>query len=508
MQVKSGYFTKPATNNLRPGEPSITTLHSRSADGGQNVLNIGFPVKGIMFFTAYSTTFGVTEGNLRTTYANGVNVSIGMSDGTNHGTVGISSKDSGSGNTKTAQTITHAALVCISEYVEANSVVIMSLATCSFSGNDVTVQWHWNDGAEIIIGYIAFGGTDIQTKVLRWLSPGTDMQNPFFDEDSDDGGESQAFVPSLFDETSKLVTGVGFKSDMIFTIGSGLGDPDGPTEAPQLDGNASLFFSAAPRGQMSICQAVHDENNRFLAPQPRSISGLGMFDVLAHLYFYGVSATPTLETIVPLQAAPLGGADPAITFCRGTLSQINDDGFHVVYDSMAAGSAMPRFSLCIQGGRWKTMAITPPVASLPSSNRFQLHEELPFLPIGVMALHGHYGKALGAQFGSAQRYGTIGPNCLGVGVTDGADTYCQCHISAGPGPSSITAKVASKGDRLAILPGASMNPIPAGNELKIPTFTEETVDEETTYSMELEWTTQTNESQIVQLLLIGADPIE
>jgi hypothetical protein len=74
MLVKAGSFTKVNTNNIRIAEPPLTTLHARSGDGGQNVLNIGFPVKAIMFFTAYNTVFGATEGNLRTTYANGVNV--------------------------------------------------------------------------------------------------------------------------------------------------------------------------------------------------------------------------------------------------------------------------------------------------------------------------------------------------------------------------------------------------------------------------------------------------
>jgi hypothetical protein len=374
----------------------------------------------------------------------------------------------------------------------------MALATCSFSGDDVVVQWHWNDGAEIKIGYIAFGGDDIETKVLEWMSPGTDMANPFFDED-EEGAEGLPYLPSLFNETSKLVTGVGFRSDMIFTIGSMLGNPNGTTSAPELDGGAALFLSAAPRGQMSMCQSVYDENARYLATQPRSVSGLGLFDVLAQTFFYGTSAVPTGETLSYLQAAILGGADPALTFCRGTLSEINDDGFRVVYDSMAAGSEMPRFSLCIRGGRWKVMSITPPLSLLPSSNRFQLYENLPFQPIGALCLHGHTGRAIGVAFGTIQRYGTVGPNCLGLGVTDGTDSYCQCHISAGPGPTIVTGKVASRDDRLVMIP-VSTNPIPALNELATPLFGSD--------AMLLEWgTTSPQEPPIVQMLLMGADAL-
>lgn len=508
MQVKVGNFTKVNTNNIRLGEAPLTTLHARSGDGGTNTISIGFVPKAIIFFTAYNTQFGVTEGFARTTFANGVNVSIGMYDGTTAGTAAISCKDwNGVNTTNTAQTITNAALVCISDFTSADHVVIMSLATCSFSGTDVIVQWHWNDGAEIKIGYIAFGGDDIDVKLLEWQVPGTQMANTEYEE-GEDGALGEPYLPDLFGQTSKLVTGVGFKSDMIFSMGTMLGNPneariydDDHIPAPEMDGTAALFFSAAPRGQMSICQAVYDENARFLATQTRSILGLGLFDVLPQTFFYGTSATPTGETVSLQQAAVLGGADPALVWCRGTLSEINDDGFRVVYDQNAAQGEMPRYSLCIKGGRWKTMSITPPLRLLPSSNRFQLHEDLPFEPIGAMTLHGHFGKAIGVAFGSIQRYGTVGPNCLGVGVTDGVDVYSQCHISAGPGPTAITARVASSDNRLAILPGFSTpNPIPALVELAMPLFGSD--------AMLLEWSDVTGEGQIVQMLLIGETSLD
>jgi hypothetical protein len=180
----------------------------------------------------------------------------------------------------------------------------------SFDADGFTLTW--SIASIQTMGYLALGGTDItNAKIVQWT-----------------GSASTG---------SQTISGVGFKPDLVITIG------DEDDSAPRLTTIGVLQVGAAE------------------AEDPNAVHQFALDTFMQN----GVTTSVTGRAQLTDSMKLCTGAAASIT-SKSALTSMNSDGF--VINTTVAGAAHVHYSLCIQGGAYLIGAFNKSTAAAPTTN--------------------------------------------------------------------------------------------------------------------------------------------
>lgn len=134
------------------------------APAAQAITGLGFQPKVLIFWTAGCTV----DGTIQTQATSDARVCIGIASGTlaaDQFAVSTTADTAGGGGRR----VTQKSLLLVDA---AGATVVSEASLASFDSDGFTLTWSTNSVTEAqIIHYLALGGTDVQAKVLSFLSP-------------------------------------------------------------------------------------------------------------------------------------------------------------------------------------------------------------------------------------------------------------------------------------------------------------------------------------------------
>lgn len=222
----------------------------------------------------------------------------------------------------------------------------------SFDSDGFTLNWTTNDANAYQIGYVAIGGSDITAQVIDWTG-------------------------NVGNDTDRIVTGVGFRPDMIFTI------VNGATSVPLTAAGAHLGFGVVDRG-----------GGEPVACGYSALDGSGNQRSLLNS-----------NSAITLPVENTGS-----WYVRALPKTWDSDGFTWHFD---LGQSTWHFaSLCIKGGVWQVGMVYKPTTGGPATQTIE-HAKITQPKLLMM---------LGPQGGTVRHWDSSqSPAQLGFGVTDGTN---------------------------------------------------------------------------------------
>jgi hypothetical protein len=344
----------------------------------------------VILSSVMSTASGISE--------TGAIHAIGFSDGTNHGSCAISVPDDNDiapSTTVAYQRVAPKALTFIDTNADTLAECTLAIVTNGFE-----VTWTTNNQANYVINYTAFGGVGLTAaKVVAWKNVTGHVE----------------------------VSDVGFRPDMMFTVGSGITEGSGTPPLSTLRGH--LMFSVAPRNGVPFAYGVSELESQSY-PITRRALAVGYIDVLpgfdGNAGFFGGNSFGTM---------------PSRAWTLGSLERFTATGFIASFPMHQAGSFREfRYSLCFEGGKWQTIvAPTPHDGSTGVPNSDQVEQTIDALdmvsPRGVIAV---------AHAGAVARdlvHGSVPSNVMMLGASNFARVWCEAHTAQIYRPQAVTTPI-------------------------------------------------------------------
>lgn len=330
----------------------------------------------VILSTVMNTEFGVAQTNAYH--------AIGFSDGTDHGACAIAMPD----DNDIAPSTTVAYQRCAPKALTTvdNTGATPAECTLAIVTNGFEVTWTTNNASNYIINYTAFGGTGItDAKVISWRNALSRTE----------------------------ITNVGFRSDMMFTVGTGLHHLMG--SPPLTASRAHFMFSVCPRNGVPFAYSVAELESQSY-PISRAALAVGYMDAL-----------PGFEGNAGFFGANSFGTMPARAWTLGSIDRFTDLGFMATFPMHQTGVGQEfRYSLCLKGGTWQTIvASTPHTGSTGVAHTDSVDQTIDALdavsPRGIFAL---------AHCGPVARglvHGSIPHNVMMFGASNFARVWCQAH---------------------------------------------------------------------------------
>lgn len=323
-------------------ETKVGSLTVPAAPGSQVITGVGFTPKAILF---WSTGSDKAMG----TWSNGYFCLMGMSTGPTNSYAICTAGQAGLSTTETARRMVDAAITFTNT---AATDTIAQAQISAFSSDGFTLNWtNLTSMTGTVVHYMVIGGSDITgAKVVNWTFP-------------------------LSVGTSS-VTGVGFKPDLVFHMGTG----DATGVPPKTNGHAIFAFGAMNK---------HGQQ-------------------WANGYYSADAVSPTNTGRWQNVDACFGRVWNATLDAQAHFVSMDPDGFTTMF-STVTGAANNAFSLCLQGVSSKIGSFVK--TQVAGANGPQTIERTEFNPRGLLV----------TSQSDQQRGDTSVQAYFQVGATDGSD---------------------------------------------------------------------------------------
>jgi hypothetical protein len=273
-----------------------STFIKPTITGPQSVIGLGFQPKALALWTDGQTAAGTTDG---------VQFSLGITDGTRQAVRAVNSSDN-VGTSECSQAESAQRVIWL---VSATETTQSSASLVSFDEDGFTITWDVNDGTAAVIHYLAFGGDAVEAaRVDQWTVSGS--------------GQS--------------VTSVGFAPAAVLTLVSAMINP--------VTEQISDFGSFAGLGFVTLATLANSTSVAMIRDNQNP----------SDTY----KRQRTDKSLIVSEIGLSGGA-PRL---QGAVTAQRFDGFDVAYDT-TQGDAYRLTYLALRGMRAKVFTVTQPAGT-------------------------------------------------------------------------------------------------------------------------------------------------